>query len=252
LVRVTEELEPGDVPLWRHPGWNSRFPWLVQGTTGRGDRAEPFDLGLFGASPVGDVLDRWKKLRSQTGIGSTLHARQVHGSRAGSWDDPLPAGLCVVEGLDAHVTGRPGLLLAVSVADCVPIFLVSEDPRVVAVIHAGWRGVAGGALESTMALLARRGVSAEDVWLHTGPSICGRCYEVGPEVHAAVHPDRQPPTAPAPIDLREAIAGRAGDLGIPAQRVSQSLHCTLCGPPDFFSHRGGDPGRQMAVIGMLE
>lgn len=249
---VTEELDAGDVPLWRHPGWKDRFPWLIQGTTGRGDDAEPFDLGFFGATPVGRVVDRWAQLRSHAGLGSVLHSRQIHGTHAGSWDDPVPPGLCLVEGLDAHVTSRPGLLLAVSVADCVPIFMVAETPRTVAVVHSGWRGVAGGAMEAAMELLSRRGAAPADVWVHTGPSICGACYEVGPEVHAAVHPDRPAPSKPTPIDLREALAQRAGRLGITMEHYSQSTHCTLCGPRTFFSHRGGDPGRQMGVLGMLE
>lgn len=252
MPNVTEELERGPVPLWRHPDWTERFPWLIQGTTGRGDEADSFDLGLFGAAPVGRVLGRWRQLRSQTGFGSTLHAHQVHGAQAGSWDDPLSPGLTVVEGLDAHVTSRPGLLLTVSVADCVPIFVVSDHPRAIAVVHAGWRGVAGGAMEAAMELLVRRGVDLHEVWVHTGPSICGECYEVGAEVHAAVHPGLPIPPGPAPIDLRAALAERARALGIREERYSQSTHCTLCGTRSFFSHRGGDAGRQMGVLGMLE
>ena len=48
---VAERLRPGDVPLWVQPEWEERFPWLVQGTTGRGGGEEPFDLGLSGAQP---------------------------------------------------------------------------------------------------------------------------------------------------------------------------------------------------------
>lgn len=242
----------GGVPLWRHPQWRERFPWLVQATTGRGTKEDPFDLGLFGKAPVGRAIERWRQLRAAAGMVSVLHSHQVHGAQAGSWDDPVPPGLSIVDGLDAHVTGRPGLLLAVSVADCVPIFLVAEQPRIVGVVHAGWRGVAAGALEATLELMQRRGASPEDVWLHAGPSICGACYEVGPEVHAAVNVDQPVPEGPTPIDLRAAIARRAQTLGVPDRPISISEHCTRCGPGDFFSHRGGDPGRQMAILGILE
>jgi hypothetical protein len=60
--RVAERLAPGDLPLWVHPDWEARFPWLVQGTTGQGSGDEPFDLGLSGAQPVGAVLDRWRRI----------------------------------------------------------------------------------------------------------------------------------------------------------------------------------------------
>lgn len=245
-------MDAGAVPLWRHPEWAERFPWLVQATTGRGSVGGGFDLGLFGMSPAGPTVERWRQLRSAVGMLSVLHSHQVHGAKAASWDDPVPPGLCVVEGLDAHVTGRPGLLLAVSVADCVPIFLVAEKPRIVGVVHAGWRGVAAGVLEATLALFERRGTHPGGIRLHAGPSICGLCYEVGPEVHAAVNTDRPPPDAPIPIDLRAAIAARAQSLGIPGHGISISEHCTRCGPADFFSHRGGDPGRQMGLLGILE
>jgi copper oxidase (laccase) domain-containing protein len=73
---------------------------------------------------------------------------------------------------------------------------------------------------------------------------------VGPEVHAAIHPDREPPAAPTPIDVRAAIAGRALRLGLRPGHVTVSTHCTRCGPPDFFSHRGGSSARQMGVLGI--
>jgi copper oxidase (laccase) domain-containing protein len=73
---------------------------------------------------------------------------------------------------------------------------------------------------------------------------------VGPEVHAAIHPDREPPSAPAPIDVRAAIVEHALSLGLRPDRVTVSAHCTRCGPPDFFSHRGGSSARQMGVLGI--
>jgi copper oxidase (laccase) domain-containing protein len=73
---------------------------------------------------------------------------------------------------------------------------------------------------------------------------------VGPEVHAAIHPDRDPPSEPAPIDVRAAIVQRALGLGLRIENVTVSTHCTRCGAPDFFSHRGGSAGRQMGVIGI--
>lgn len=247
---VTEEREPGDLPIWRHPGWRAELPWLVQGTTGAGD-GEAFDLGLFGRQPVGAAIDRWRALRIALGMPAAVHARQVHGADVMRHEHPVPAALVVAEGHDAHITGLPGVLLTVAVADCVPVFLADPATRTIAAAHAGWRGAAGGVLERTISEMADGwGSRPEDLHVHLGPAICGKCYEVGPEVHAAVHPDREPPEGPLPIDLRAALADRAAATGVMAERISVSAHCTRCGPGEFFSHRGGSAARQMGIIGI--
>jgi copper oxidase (laccase) domain-containing protein len=120
-------------------------------------------------------------------------------------------------------------------------------------VHAGWRGTAAGIVERAIHRLAESWQApVERLWLHCGPAICGECYEVGPEVHAAVHPDRPVPETNANIDVRAAIVERALGKGVPAEQVSVSTHCTRCGPPDFFSHRAGSKGRQMGILGMRE
>lgn len=248
---VEEVLDAGDVPLWRHSDWRERFPWLVQGVTGAGDAAEPFDLGLFGAEPVGRVLDRWERLRAATGMRRVVHARQVHGAELRAHGVGEEQGILIGTGYDGHLTRAAGLLLTVSIADCVPVFLVDDVARAVAVVHAGWRGVAAGIVERAIERLrVWRGDGAGELWLHCGPAICGRCYEVGPEVHAGVRPEEEPPTGPAPIDLRAEILRRAMARDVAAERSTVSAHCTKCGPGKFFSHRGGSPARQMAILGM--
>jgi YfiH family protein len=247
--RVEETRDRGAVPLWRNPEWAERFPWVVQATTGAGDEPEPFDLGLYGAQPVGQALTRWRMLREAAGMTTAIHARQVHGVDVRSHDSPLPAGLIVMDGFDGHITKQTGTLLAVSVADCVPVFLIDAGLRIVAMLHAGWRGVADGMLEAGFnCMRAEHGSRPADMWLHLGPAICGICYEVGPDVHRAVDPDRDPPDRPTAIDLRAALAGRANALGVPADQCTVSAHCTLCGPGEFFSHRAGRAERQMGVL----
>jgi YfiH family protein len=250
-MTVEEVLAPGEVPLWRQAEWIERFPWVVQGTTGRGDSAEPFDLGLFGEQPVGAAIGRWRRLRQATGMPAAIHARQVHGAEVRRHAAAHFEGLLVAEGYDGHVTAVPGLLLAVSVADCVPVFLLEERSRCVALVHAGWRGVAAGIVERAVDCLAGNLPPGEArIWLHAGPAICGECYEVGPEVHRAVVPGTPPPAGAAPVDLRASIRERALRRGVADERISLSAHCTRCGPGAFFSHRGGSPARQMAVLGV--
>lgn len=248
---VAEIPGDADLPLQVHPGWQGRFPWLVQGVTGRGDAGEPFDLGLFGEQPVGAVLSRWERLREATGMRRVVHSRQVHGAELRAHGPAEESGLLVGSGHDGHLTRAPGVLLTVSVADCVPVYIVDTATRAAALVHAGWRGVAAGIVERALDRLRRwRGDAPEEIWLHCGPSICGACYEVGPEVHAAVHPDAEPPPHPTPIDLRAAIAQRVRASGVPAERITVSSHCTRCGPGEFFSHRGGSAARQMGYLGI--
>lgn len=249
LLEVREELdEDGGVPLWRHPVWRQEFPWAVQGTTGRGSGPDPLDLGLSGATPVGVALGRWRALRSAAGCVRVVHARQVHGA------DVLPhgpgePGIVVSDGFDGHATATAGVLLTVSIADCVPIFLLDPTRRAVAALHGGWRGVVAGVLEAGLALLERMaGTTAADLHLHLGPAICGACYEVGPEVHEAL--GLEPPSGHEPVDLRSVLATRAVGLGVAAARISVSSFCTKCGESPFFSHRGGDRERQMGVLGV--
>lgn len=232
-----------------HPEWAARFPWLVQGTTGRGDPGAPFDLRLNGPGPVGDVLDRWEALRQGAGAHGVVAARQVHGNRVVLHPD-LPEGFHLVAGeADGHATRAPGVLLAVTVADCVPAFLVDPRGRGVALLHAGWRGVVAGILEEGVAALHDRlGVEPGELLLHLGPSICGGCYEVGPEVHVGL--GLEPPPGPAPVDLQGALARRAVALGMRDEAITRSGHCTLEGPGPFFSHRGGDSQRQVAFLGI--
>jgi hypothetical protein len=245
---VREERAEGAVPFYVHPEWAGRFPWLVQGTTARGQGDEPFDLRLFGTLPVGTVLERWRALRGATGLPSAVHARQVHGATVAIHSRGAP-GLLIIDDLDGHATREAGLLLTVSVADCIPISLVDPVRRAIALLHGGWRGVAAGILERGIATLgALAGSDPGDLHLHLGPAICGACYEVGPEVHAAL--GVEVPPGPRPIDLRAIAAERAVTAGVAPDRISVSAFCTRCGDSPFFSHRAGCGERQVGLLGI--
>ena len=173
---------------------------------------------------------------------------QVHGARVRAHRDASP-GVLVVDATDAHVTREPGILLGVTLADCVPLFLVAPDARIVALAHAGWRGIVEGVVEETLASLRDRfGASPKDLRAHLGPAVCGRCYEVGPEIHAAL--GYAAPEIPSPVDLRLEAAGRLAGAGVEADAVTVSSHCTKCGDVPYFSHRGGDTGRHAALLGV--
>ena len=245
---VAETPAPGELPLWTHPGWSEAFPWLVQGSTARGSGERPFDLALLGAAPAGEVMARWEALARGTGMPRLVHGHQVH-EAAVRFHREGPPGVHVSPATDGHATASCGVLLTVSTADCVPALVVDARTRAVAALHAGWRGAAAGILERGLEVLRERvAARMDDLHVHFGPAICGECYEVGPEVHAALGLDE--PGGPAPVDLRAVLARRAVAAGVAAERVTVSAHCTRCGDSPFFSHRGGCRERQLGVIGV--
>ena len=248
MNQVSEAPAPVDeVPIWTHPDWAERFPWLVQGITGQGG-GRPFDLALFGQGRPAEVMERWWALGRATGASRLVHGHQVHGAAVRVHDAGAP-GLHVSEATDGHVTRIPGVLLAVSIADCVPVSLVDPESRVVVLLHAGWRGIAADILEHAIRLLALRfALDADGLHAHFGPAICGECYEVGPEVHRGL--GLPEPSAPEPVDLRAVLASRAARAGLRAEHVTRSSWCTRCGETPFFSHRGGRPERQVAFLGV--
>lgn len=248
MCTVTERPVASDPPLYAHPGWEERFPWLIHGITGRGE-GDPYDLALFGEQGNGSrVFQRWFALSRRLGAGVIVHGQQVHGSRVGMHRGG-GQGLRIVPSCDGHVTAEPGTVLSVSVADCVPVYVLDPGIPAVALLHAGWRGVSEGIVERGIeALVDRLGSDPSDLHLHLGPAICEACYEVGPEVHRAL--GLEEPPAPTPLDLRSVVARRAQEKGVASDRVERSSLCTRCGPPTFFSHRGGDPERQVAFIGI--
>lgn len=238
--------------------WETRFPWLRAGMTRRtGRRCDAGHLGAAtgsgspdsvtdpGVPPLRDMLP----LFAGRSWRSVVRSRQVHGSLTVAHAD-VPAGVCVTGEADGHVTDRPGVLLTVTIADCVPVFVADPVRRAVGLFHAGWRGVAAGAVESgTAALREAFGTLPGDMTVHLGPAICGNCYEVGPEVFRALG-ERTPPT-PRPVDLRRVIMRRATESGVRPEQVTVSGECTRCGDGRYFSHRRGDAGRQRAFIGIV-
>jgi hypothetical protein len=165
-------------------------------------------------------------------------ARQVHGTDVVVLDGPTRE---IVEA-DGVATTAPDVAALVLTADCLPVALSALGA--VAMVHAGWKGLAGGVLENGVAALRALGASG-DVHAAIGPAAGACCYEVGDEVAArfpewAVR-DRR-------LDLKGVAAARLRAAGVAA--VVDVGRCTMCEPDVFFSHRasGGVTGRQGGLV----
>lgn len=203
--------------------------------------------GSFGTGtdePVRLVMDRWAELRRElapTG-GRLVTASQVHGSRVLVHDDGWN-GWLRADGADGHVAMARGTGMAVTIADCVPVFIAHPNGAI-ALLHSGWRGTVARIVAHGIAALEARGAAARELRVHLGPSICGRCYEVSPEVYGQL--TGRDVSVPSAVDLRAVIAGHARSAGV--RHISISPACTRCDNDRFFSHRAGDAGRQLGVM----
>jgi copper oxidase (laccase) domain-containing protein len=245
VVRETPVDAP--LPLYEVPGWHEHG--LVAGITGRGPApGGGFDLGLWSRAPVGEVMGRWRALRrSLVGFDAVVLGHQVHG--VGVETVGSGRGWIQMDAVDGWVTTGPGVLLTVTVADCIPVYLAVPG-RGAALLHAGWRGAAGGILRRGLEqLLTVSGAAPADVLMHCGVGICGACYEVGAEVMLGCG---LPADGPGPwhLDLRQHLAREAGQLGVPAG--TRSGWCTAHDRPSFYSYRGswGTDGRMVAYLGI--
>jgi len=207
-------------------------------TTGRA-------AGSFGTQsdePVRDVLGRWSALRDRLGGARLATAAQVHGDtvlehRAG-WEGWLRG-----DAADGHLALTRGTAMAVTIADCVPVF-IAHASGAAAILHSGWRGTAARITERAIRRLEASGFPPSELHVHCGPAICGRCYEVSADV--ALQLIGRDPGRAATVDLRDLITSGARALGV--RHVSSSSYCTRHDNDRFFSHRAGDVGRQLGVI----
>jgi YfiH family protein len=249
ITAALRETAPGGsgdgIPRLEVAEWASRYGLVAGITTAR----DGFSLALSGNEPVGTAVDRWRAFQDyfRARFSTLVFSRQVHGTKV-RWYDAPPAGWLMAEGWDGHSTRTPGVLLAVSVADCVPIYLADPKTGAFALLHSGWRGTAGRVLaEGAKVLTAAASSSVSQLVMHCGISICGMCYEVGSEVANSLGMG-VPDGTKVRVDLRSLLAEQAWALGI--REISVSPLCSAH-DADLHSHRasGGKPGRMLAYLG---
>jgi len=244
LLTREERRTVADIGLLVHAGWEREFPGLVAGIT-----VAPDDYGLSSETPARRVAERFEALMLALGCRASVVGRQIHGPGVAVVDPSPGSGVCIAGEVDGLASDRPGVLLTVTTADCVPVYIVDPDSRALALLHAGWRGAAAGVVgEGIRALGALNGVTSSDLRVHLGPAICGACYEVGPEV---LREFGHPGTDSGRFDLRAWLMEETVRLGVPGDAISTSGWCTRCSADVLHSHRAtrGTAGRMAAFLG---
>ncbi len=272
----------------------AKFPWLVHGFStrcggtsrleGSRDSQRVLNLGFTHWDTRENVLaNRAKLLSALSAEGMKLATlRQFHSDVIHAFDAPpkhSPRG-------DAAITRVPGLLLAAQTADCVPILLVDSKRRVVAAVHAGWRGTLNRIAAKTVGRMRMAfGARPSSIVAVVGPAIGVCCYEVGPEVAQAyasqfaearkwfegpfdglatsvdptpvkwlstAPPGHNPPLPRVRLDLLAANRWQLLDAGVKGSNIISSGLCTSCRTDVLFSYRRehARTGRLMAVIGL--
>lgn len=169
--------------------------------------------------------------------------RQVHSARVVSVSSNMGER---VEEADAFVTTEPRVLCSVATADCLPVLIWDVHERVIAAVHAGWRGVAAQIVPETLSVM-RDGFPDADLRVAMGPAMAASCYEVGDEVVsacAATVLDIAPYlTATRPghhrINLKGIVMEQLKREGITTNCIEDLAICTHCNP-DYASYRRGD------------
>lgn len=261
--------ESSDGLDWLRPRFTASNVQAVMTTRRGGVSLAPFD-GFNVRPGIGDdeaaVLENRRRLLAALGVPSA-RVDQVHGAavhrfvRAPATEQPLPVA-------DASATRAERLACEIQVADCLPVLFADRSGRAVAAAHAGWRGLAGGILEATLAAvceLADQPASAIEAWL--GPCIGPAQFEVGADVLGAFGTDPAEPTGsarfirradPAAADAPRWLADLAGLARdrLAAAGVGQLMGndgsapwCTVTNAQRYFSYRRDrHTGRMAALI----
>lgn len=229
------------------------------------------NLGLHSGDAPARVLQNREILAGHLGISSDrlVTPRQIHGDGIAQLDETYFSGneesrAQRLSEADALITDKPGIYVAVSTADCVPVLLYAPDREVVAAVHAGWRGTVQGIAAKTVGRMAQAyGCDPLQIRAGIGPSIGPEAFEVGEEVVDAFRAAgadlsrlamRHPQTGKAHIDLWEANRLQLLEAGLSASHVEVAGICTFTHSDQFFSARrlGVQCGRMWSGICLNE
>ncbi len=235
MFRTRFAIDRVDVAFTDREGGVSTGPWAS------------LNLGTGGADDPSNVEANLKLVASAIGAVRLVTMTQVHGADVavvGPDDDQTPVA-------DALVTDQAGVALLVRVADCLPVVLADEDAGVIAVAHAGRKGMQTGVVGNTVAAMKQLGARHISAWM--GPRACGNCYEVpaqmADEVATAVPAARSTTSWGTPaLDIGAGVEAQLRAAGVHVCDIGSDL-CTI-EDERLFSYRrqGIQSGRFGAVV----
>jgi len=219
----------------------------------------PYDTLNFGQD-IGDeqhaISTNIERLIQQAGLNSPPHqAKQVHGK------EHL---VCHGEGFvhsdeaDILITSESNTPVAVRTADCLPVLLADPIAKVIAAVHAGWRGTAQRVVVKAIELMQKKGATLDNIHATLGPSIGACCFEIGIEACNQLVASTE--HASLAIVQREKIHAdlsainimQLKETGILDEQIESKHSCTQCHPELFYSYRRdqGQTGRHLAVVAL--
>ncbi len=253
------EMKPGDFKINPDPGsaFTGKIRWLSFGFL------RDFDFvshGLIIASKKGNFSSQAKKNvvrrlfeKESSDERRVIVPQQVHGNRCVAIKEGGPLKKRY-EG-DAILTDRKDVLLTVSVADCLPVFLVDPKREVVGLVHAGWRGALLGIVAQTVRIAETEfGCDPRDFAILLGPAIQKCCYEISEGIGLLFDGDflvRVSGQRPK-LDLLSANLKQFLNCGVERRNIFASKECTCCHKEMFDSFRrdGDKAGRMIAFLGI--
>lgn len=237
------------------------FPWLAHGFSTRWvSKEQGVDSGLGSENATDEAESEEEKRRRffalfQLSLEQVHMVQQVHGDVVIAVEET--AGRGPTQEADGLMTNLPGVGLATVHADCVPVLLVDPVRRVIAAVHAGWKGTLAGIVPKALQQMSRKyGSVPETCWAAIGPAIGACCYPVSCERF------RMFQNLSSSVGLVEQDGSYALDLvainyhyllgqGLPAERIDPANLCTACHGEDFYSYRREQTtSRMLSVIAL--
>ena len=255
--------------------WTEQFPGLVAGmTTKNGGESIGAYFSLNLGFHVGDELAAVCANREKVGkqidfpVGNWVGAEQTHGSviqkvtkadrgkGSLSYDDSF-------KDTDGFYTNEDGILLTLCYADCVPIFFLAPEKKMIGIAHAGWKGTVKQIAARMIKVWGQEGIKPKDIFIVIGPSICEKCYIVDNRVVDLVQNiledvDEKPynliTAGQYSLNLQKANKLLLEKAGVPPHNILLTGYCSSCDDGHFFSHRRdkGQAGRMASFIGWKE
>lgn len=255
--------------------WTEHYPGLVAGMTtkiggtSKGD-FETLNLGFHVNDNINDVGSNREIVSDllDFSINNWVGAEQTHDTfikKVSKADRGLGAVSYEqsFKGTDGFYTNEEGILLTLCFADCVPLFFIAPEARMIGAAHAGWKGTVGKIGGKMIEAWKKEGIDPEQIFVAVGPSICEKCYIVDDRVINLVEntledvegkPYNLISDGQYSLDLREVNRKILLNAGIPDKNISVTRFCSSCHHDLFFSHRRdqGRTGRMLSFIGWKE